>query len=78
VFLTDYLGRLQPLAGVGRRHPDIDHHQIRRGVADQPEELRAVTGLADDLETGALEQTSQALAEQDVIFRHDHAQPGHE
>ena len=70
--------RIQPLAGVTWRHPDIDDDQIRSRVADQLEQVPAVTGLADDLEAGALEQNGQTLAEQDIVVGQDHAQSGHD
>ena len=76
MLLADLPGRLHALGGVGRRHPDVDHHQVGLVAGDQRHQLGAVPGLADDLEAGALEQAGQALAEQDVVLGQDHPQPG--
>ena len=43
-----------------------------RLVADQREQLRAVAGLPDDVETRALQQAGQTLPEQDVVLGQDH------
>ena len=70
-------GRLQSLGGVGGRHPDVGHHQVRRDPPDLLQQPRAVTGLAHHLEAGVLEQAGQALPEQHVVFGQYHPQPGH-
>ena len=69
---TDLPGRVQAFHGVTGWHPDIDHHQVRHVVADQHQELLAVTCLRHDLEARAIEQAGQALAEQDVVVGEDH------
>src|SRR2546421_1729421 len=76
-FLADLPGRVQPLDGMGRRHPDVDHHQLGRGLPDHWQYLPAVTGLPDNREARALEQARQPLPEQDVVVRQDHPGPGH-
>src|SRR2546421_8244882 len=76
-FLADLSGRVQPLDRMGRRHPDVDHHQLGRGFPDHRQYLPAVTGLPDDREARALEQARQPLPEQDVVVRQDHPGPGH-
>jgi hypothetical protein len=73
---ADHPGRLQTLGGIGRRHPDVDDHQLGRLLADQREKLRAAAGLPHHLETGALKQAGQTLPEKDVVLSEDHPQPG--
>jgi hypothetical protein len=61
-------------------HPDrptqgrFDKAQLR-GLADQPQQLLAVSGLPDDGEAGALEQASQPLTEEDVGGGENHPPP---
>ncbi len=74
LFLADYPGRLQALGGVGRRHPDVGHHQLGPGLPDQREQVRAVAGLPDHREAGAIEQAGQALPEQDIVLAQDNPQ----
>jgi hypothetical protein len=62
---------------MGRRHPDVDHHQLGRLVADQRQELNTVAGLPHHVKARTLEQGSQTLAEQVVVLGQDHAQGGH-
>jgi hypothetical protein len=71
VLLADDLGRHKPFGGVGGWHADVDHHQLRRPIADQGQELGGVAGLPNDLEAGALQQAGQALAEQHVVLGQD-------
>ncbi len=72
-------GRVEPLGGIGWRHPNVGHYQLGGLVANQRQQLRAVAGLPHDVETRAFEQAGQSLAEQDVVLGHDHAhQGGHE
>ena len=42
-------------------------------LADELDQLGAVSALAHDLEAGTLEQARQTLAEEDVVVGHDHA-----
>ena len=77
-FLTDHPGRLQPLGGVRGRHPDVGHYQIGPGLTGQRKQLCAVTCLPHHLIAGAVEQTGQALAEQDIVLGQHHPRPGHD
>jgi hypothetical protein len=52
---------------MGRRHPDVDDHDIRALAGDDPEEPRNVGRLADDLEAGRRERCGEGLAQQDGI-----------
>ena len=76
-FIPDHPGRLQPFCGVGGRHPDVGHYQIGLGLAGQREQPRAIARLPHYLIAGALEQTGQALAEQDIVLAQQHPQAGH-
>ena len=77
-FLTDHPGRLQPFSRVRRRHPDVGHYQVGPGLAGQRKQLCAVTRLPHHLIAGAVEQTGQALAEQDIVLGQHHPRPGHD
>ena len=77
-FLTDDPGRLQPFGRVRGRHPDVGHDQVGAGLPGQRQQLRAVGGLPGHLTAGALEQTGQALTEQDIVLGQHHPRPGHD
>ena len=64
-------------SAVCRGHSDVDHYQRRRLLMNQGQQLGAVAGLPDDLESGALEDAGQALTEQNVVLGQDHPQPAH-
>ena len=61
--LADGARGVETLGAVGRRHPDVGDHQLRGGLAHQRQQLRAVTGLPDDRETGAVQQAGQPLTQ---------------
>ena len=73
MLLADFSGRLQPLPGPRRWHSDINHDKIRRGVADQREQLDGIASLSHDLEAGAFEQARHPLAEQQLVFSQHYA-----
>src|SRR5829696_9633495 len=73
MLLADFSGRLQPLPRPRRWHSDINHDKIRRGVADQREQLDGIASLSHDLEAGAFEQARQPLAEQQLVFSQHYA-----
>ena len=77
MLLSDVAGRLETLGRVCRGHSDVDHYQRRRLLMKQGQQLGAVAGLPDDLESRALEEAGQALTEQNVVFGQDHPQPAH-
>jgi hypothetical protein len=41
-------------------------------LSHQRDELRPVAGLADDLESRALEEARETLAQDDIVVRHHH------
>ena len=63
----DHTGRVEPLGGMIRRHPDIHDGQFRLMLPDQRDELRPITASADHDKTGLFEQAGQALPEEDVV-----------
>jgi len=75
--LTDRLRGVQALGRVRRRHADVDHDEVGEEPPDQFQQLGGVTGPAQDLEVGALQQTREALTEQHVIVRYDHTGSAH-
>src|SRR6476619_4374898 len=77
MLLSDVAGRLETLGCVCRGHPDIDHDQRRRFLVNQGQQLGAVTGLPDDIESRALEKAGQTLTEKNVVLGQDHPQPAH-
>ena len=65
-------GRPQPLVGVRRRHPDVDHGDVRAVLAHRPDERGTVGHRGHDLGAGLLEEPDQALAEQDRVLGQDY------
>jgi hypothetical protein len=59
--------RIQALGRVIGRHPDVHHRELRLLLPDDLDKLLGVADLPDDLEPRAVQQASQALAQQDVI-----------
>ena len=66
-------GGLQPLDGVGRRHPYVDHRHVGTFGPDQRQQLLGVAGLADHLEPLEPEQLGHARPEQDGVVGEDYA-----
>ena len=60
--LPDQPGGVESLAGVGRWHADVGDHEVRSHGPHQSDQLLTVAGLADNFESGALQQARQALA----------------
>jgi hypothetical protein len=58
---------------VRRRHPDVDDRKIRVQRPHESEELFRITSLSDDLETGALKQTRDTFAHEEVVVGDDNA-----
>ena len=56
------------------RHPDVDDHEIRDQLPDQPEQRLGVAGLPDDREPGPVQQARQPRPEQHVVVGEDHPQ----
>jgi hypothetical protein len=50
------------------RHPDVDDREVGLVLANEAEQLLAVTRLADDLEVGPREQACKAFAQKDVVL----------
>src|SRR5262245_57600384 len=70
-------GSLQPFLIVGRRHSDVDDHEVRGLIAAGRLERQCVAGLADDVVTGSAEHAGDAFAHEDVVVRHHNALPVH-
>lgn len=66
---ADHPGRVEALGGVGRRHPNVGHNEVRIHGPNHLEQLGPVTGLTDDVQTRALQQARQAFAKQHVDVR---------
>lgn len=66
-------GRRQALGRELRRHPDIHHGQVRPFPPDEFHEFCGVADLADDLQSGAVQQARQAFAQEDVIIGQHHS-----
>ena len=64
---------LEALRGVRRRHPDIDHRDVRIAVLDEPQQRVDIAGLADHLEARRGKRRRQRLAEEHGIVGEDHA-----
>jgi hypothetical protein len=56
---------------MGRRHSDVDQREIRFQLTHELDQLDAVAGATDDLETRALQQARETLAQQNVVVGHD-------
>jgi hypothetical protein len=68
MLLTNFPGRLQPLPSPRGWHTDVNHHKVRRSVANHRKQLDSVASLTHDLEAGAFEQARHPLTEQQLIF----------
>jgi hypothetical protein len=75
--VADGARRLETLRLVPWRHPNVDHGQIGPVLANEIDELRAVSRLTDDLEPGALKEAGDALPEEHVVVREDYARSRH-
>src|SRR5690348_14693307 len=64
---------LEPLGGLGGRHPDVGQHDLRADLAGQPQQGGGVRGQARDLETGVGQHAFQALGEKHGVLGDDHA-----
>ena len=72
VLAPDDQRRPDALVGVGRRHPDVDDHQVGALLADGPQQLLGVGHGRDDLEAAVGQQLGQALPQQHgVLGDHD-------
>ena len=61
-----------PSVVCGRGHPDVDHGQVRPGLLDQVQQVWAVVGKPDHVETVPVEEARKSLAQQHVIVRDHH------
>src|SRR5918995_3601580 len=57
---------------MSRRHPDVHDCDVRLVLANEPDELGSVTGLADHVVPSLLEEAHQTLAQQDLVVSDDH------
>jgi hypothetical protein len=72
MFLADLLRGAQAFIGLRRRHPDVHDRDIGFVRADLQEQILGRAGLANDLESLALEQAGYALAQKNgVVGKHD-------
>jgi hypothetical protein len=74
---ADHPGRVEALGGVGRRHPNVGHNEVRIHGPNHLEQLGPVTGLTDDVQTRALQQARQAFAKQHVVVGDHHPYRSH-
>jgi hypothetical protein len=57
---------------VSGRHPDVDERKLRLVLAYQPEQLRAIAALTDDIEARALAQAREPFTQENFVLRqHD-------
>ena len=73
VLLADLLRRAQSFVGLGRRHLDVDDRDVGLVRADLQQQILGRAALADDLESLALEQAGDALAQQHGVVGEDDA-----
>jgi len=64
----DLPGGLEP---VQQRHGEIEHGHVGNQIADPPDGLLAIRGLADDLEPRALQEHFQAFADHLVVIGYE-------
>jgi len=67
---------LETLRQVSGRHPDVYDGKIGSQPANQPQKLRGVACLTDDLEPGPLEKARQPFAEKHVVVGQHHSDRG--
>jgi hypothetical protein len=58
---SDPMGGAQALVGMGRRHADVDHRDVRLVRADLAQQVLAVARVAGDLEARLLQQPPDSL-----------------
>jgi hypothetical protein len=74
-FFADRARGIEALARVAGWHPDVDDRERGSMLPNERQQLRGAPGLTHDLEAGALEQTRQTLAEEDVVVCEHHPRP---
>src|SRR5438034_3431927 len=67
MLLPDLLRSAEPFVGVGRRHADVYHRDVRVVAPDFQHQLVGVSGLAHDLETSFFENSGDAFPKEDGI-----------
>src|SRR3954451_4447758 len=67
----DGRGRTQTLVGLRRRHADVDQRDVGLVCADLAQQVLRVSGLADDVHAGLLQQAYDALTQQDAVLGYD-------
>ena len=75
--LADYPRRIEPLGAMRWRHPNVGHHQLRRALANEREQLPTVTGLPHHIEPRTVQQTGQTLPKQQIVIGHQHPHRNH-
>ena len=63
----------QAVVGVGRRHADVDHRDVRLVRPDLADEVVRVPRLAHDVEAMIAEEPGDSLAQQDRVLRDDYS-----
>ena len=61
---SDRVGGDEAFVGVGRRHLDVDDHEVGTLCCDGAEQLVGIAGLGDDLEARLFEEEGNALADE--------------
>ena len=73
MLLADLLRRAQSLVGLGRRHLDVHDRDVGAVRPDLQQQILGRAALAHDLESLALEQTGDALAQKHGVVGEDDA-----
>ena len=66
---------VESFQGVSRRHPDVNHHEIRPVDPCAVHEVVTPAHLPDDVESRALEQTRHTFTEEYVVVGKDDSTP---
>src|SRR6476619_2548234 len=69
--LTELLRQPCALVGLRRRHPDVEHGDVRLELVDPAAKLVCVARLRDDVEPALCQHPCQPLAEEHGVVR-DH------
>ena len=71
--VTKFDCRAQSVVATVRRHPDVDHGDIRLKGQGLGNEFEGVPDFYDNVQTGVAEHSNHALPEENIIFSHRHS-----
>jgi hypothetical protein len=68
---------IEAFPGLGRRHADVDHRDVRHLLADDVAERLGVAHKPDHVEAGPPQEAGDPFPEEDVVLRNDDPRSRH-